>query len=167
MTTNHPELKACELLPCPFCGGKPYVGERHFMREIIDDEIVNYYSVFCQSCQASSVDRTNKPAAIAAWQTRPSPIIPEDASGLTAPILNSGSEPKNKALLGASSTSSECPCMHWTPEHVEHVEAETKPLVEALCDEPVSDMEKGLITLADNGTMTRDVVGTLKDNQGR
>lgn len=50
------------LLPCPFCGGKPYLHG--------PDNPGHEYWISCQSCQASSVMRSNYAAAESAWNTR-------------------------------------------------------------------------------------------------
>lgn len=57
------EARCRELLPCPFCGGKPYL---HSPK----DNPAHESWVSCQSCQASSLLRNNECAVISAWNTR-------------------------------------------------------------------------------------------------
>lgn len=51
------------LLPCPFCGGKAHLHDA--AKNPAGESWVS-----CQSCQASSILRSNEQAAISAWNTR-------------------------------------------------------------------------------------------------
>ena len=52
-----------ELKPCPFCGGKAYIGENTVFNGM-------FYACCCD-CSASAGDEFNsKEEAIAAWNTR-------------------------------------------------------------------------------------------------
>jgi Restriction alleviation protein Lar len=52
-----------ELRRCPFCGGKPFLHG--------PDNPGHEYWISCQSCQASSLMRSNYDATRAAWNARP------------------------------------------------------------------------------------------------
>ena len=56
---------ADKLLPCPFCGGEAQPWRGGFNGPI--------YAVTCLVCDAWSGDAESEPAAIAAWNRRPTP----------------------------------------------------------------------------------------------
>lgn len=62
-------------LRCPFCGGKP------LLREAVGESWV-----VCQSCQASTVMRTNKESAISAWNTRATDALLRRAAAALEPL---------------------------------------------------------------------------------
>jgi len=59
-----------ELLPCPFCGGEPYI-EPH------RGTYVNGYFVSCNNCACESRVDT-KESVITTWNTRPDPVRKND-----------------------------------------------------------------------------------------
>ena len=60
-----------ELMPCPFCGGKAEITNKFFGQRLTEHgELADYFYVFCHSCQACTIERTVKSAAMEAWNTR-------------------------------------------------------------------------------------------------
>jgi len=57
--------RQAELLPCPFCGGKPFVSARlPYFGETVTVAVV------CEDCNASSKHKIKEEDAIKAWNTR-------------------------------------------------------------------------------------------------
>jgi Lar family restriction alleviation protein len=70
------------LLPCPFCGGKPFLHG--------PDNPGHEYWISCQSCQASSLMRSNYDATRAAWNARPLGVAQPPMAADIEQILSEG-----------------------------------------------------------------------------
>jgi hypothetical protein len=69
-----------KLLPCPFCGAKPHQGLTKVEHCQLHGEPFQRFEVKCPHTCARIV-RPDRAAAIAAWNTRPSPTEAQSVSG--------------------------------------------------------------------------------------
>ena len=75
------------LLPCPMCGGEPFLGNEPTI------------SVVCTSCLVSQFRQPSEPEAIAAWNRRTTPTPATDTREAVARAYQAGAEAVHKAWV--------------------------------------------------------------------
>ena len=72
-----------KLKPCPFCGGKAYIGAtEHF-------DGADKFFAYCLSCLVhTTLDKSDRAAAITAWNTRAEPTVTFNQTGNNNKVIN-------------------------------------------------------------------------------